>query len=732
MKTLIKITALALLAALAVFSCAPEANLTGVDWNEVNNQYDSGKNSNYKSAMDLLLGDLVVVSNGLKVGASEANELKIQFPEKSDFLKTGNDVEKRMREFLSFHQFTKATEPVAGKADTLGEALAYTFVSQNVNTITIRLDKKFVAADSSVILKIDGTKYTFANGKKIDNVGRGRSGQAGYDDVYKTITVTDATGPDTFVSPGNRDWSLTLSPISVPPSSETTKTLSNVPIADVTLAGADAAIAAVVAGQLQSGLKVQKYVNGSWTTVDAAIAYTYADGFRVSSLSLEDLVAFRVMWEGGAPVLTEAEYFGVKQYIAIIGDNTGYTPSSNPARYQTSKVYGTPGGWYNNYDGKRFNASAPFADLYSFDSNGRNVVVDVVFNDLPAGVWIKDFTSDKQKFKDNFKLAYYGNPENPSYAGYGSLDASHFTLRPDVVYVDIKDIEFRSYDDAAGFNGVRITVDPNFQFFETDFYFYISPEIRYTDDKTTFGDPTNFMNGFFKAYAFGESTGGWEPPPTFLLSADTWESASFSSAGDERWYSFNVDGGPYYIWWDDTYGITGKNATVSVTAYNSDGEEQFSDEYAGFQSPRMISGVNGTVYLKVTATTAGTYAIVYSTSYYSRPWTVPLSITSLAADTWAEDTTTTTGEQWFSFIANDDTQYIHYAYVSLAGAYVQLYDSYGNTASDVLTFSSSDSTPQSVTSGTTYYIRVWPYSGFSGTYWIAFSELDDSTGFTGP
>jgi hypothetical protein len=499
MKTLIKITALALLAALAAFSCAPEAELTGVDWSEVKAGNNPEKNSS-------ITPPTFAPSGTLSTAASAVNEVTITFPASSDFLKAGSNVEARLREFLSFHHFTRASEPVDGKADTLGEALAYTYVKRLGNVITVKLTKTFVAADSNVVMKIDGTKYTFANGNKLDRAGRGRGGEALYDDVYSEITVTGrTTGASDFTAPGNKGWTLALGTISAPPSSLSQETLTNYTIATLTANGANSDIAEAVANQLKSGLKIQKFSNGAWADVNASIEYFTTLGglftLRVTSLGLDDLTPYRVAWEGSAPVTTTAEYFGVKQYVRILGANTSSV--SNSVVYRTGRVYGNPGLWYNTYNDQRFYAPAPQVLNISKDFYHRNVAFDVVFYSVTYGTptattyWLKDLTSDKQTFKDNFKIVYCSSG--------GAFTAGS----TDAVYIDIKDFEFFSYnpDGAAnvGLNAIRITLDPAYE--DTNsLYFYISPEIRYADDKTTFGDPANFMNGCFKAYAAYDGT----------------------------------------------------------------------------------------------------------------------------------------------------------------------------------------------------------------------------------
>jgi hypothetical protein len=631
MKTLIKITALAVLAALAAFSCTPEAELSGVDWNEVNSNYNSEKNS----SPDFPTGFSYVSS--LSIGADADNELVLTFPAISDFLRNSDEerVKSGLSQFLSFHHFTEAVAPIAGKADTIGGPLQYSFVKRNGNIITVKLTKTFVASDSNVVMKIDGTKYTFAGGNKLDLIGRGKGGEAGYDDIYVERNVSGANGPSDFVEPGNKGWYLSLSSINRTPSSATEVTLTDYPIATLNLYGADSDIYTAVATELKPGLKIQKLENGAWNPVNGTINYDSVNkNFIVNSLTLADLVPFRVMWERNAPVTTAGEYFGVKQYIKIIGENTGNPWYWRPAYYQTGKVYGPVGGWYNTYEGKRFNALKPIMNNVSKDSRHRNVAFELLFNggegiiDGATTYWLKDFNNDKQKFKENFKIAYYGDLYNSDHPGGFDANENYFTYRPDLVYIDIKDVEFFSYNPYnsanIGLNAIRITLDPAYED-NKKVYFYISPEIRYADDKTTFGDPTN-LPGFFRAYNIPGLAN--DQPPNFLLSPGVWTDGNLSSADSENWHFFPVTAGNYYyIWWNSTYtGDGSKTAWAVVGArYIGSNDWIFGGSYydAYYNSPQSFYAYqDGIVEIRIipygrSSYNIGSYGIGYSTTYTS-------------------------------------------------------------------------------------------------------------------
>jgi hypothetical protein len=685
MKTRTKITALAVfaalagIAALAVFSCAPEAELSGVNWKDINSGYNSGKNSDYTAKMNAIISGFSVTGR-LATGANEANEVTITFPVTSDFLRTANDskIASGMKQFLSFHHFKKNEIPEAGKADTLDTAqLAYNFVRRNDNIVTVALTKTFTETDSNVIMKIDGTKYTFASGNKLDLVGRGKSGEKGYDDLYFQLPVSNVIDSSEFFGPMwtgtapnrrglgfNRGWHLTLNAISVPePSAGETIEAKEYKIAWLNLAGLNGTseeksdIIKTIAEGLKSGLKIQEFTNGKWNLVSASVDFLVDEEpdktaaiFNVYITSPKDLVPVRVMWDRSAPVTTSAEYFGVKQLIAIRGANT--SPNANTySTYQTAKVYGDVGYWYDT-EKRSFDAERYISDITILQDNRyQNVVFEVVFWSViseydPEDIsWLKSFNNNKQGFKDNFKVAYY--------EGGGGV-ADDFTSRLDVRYITIKDVEYFNHnpgkdeDIGTNINAIRITLDPAYALGGVDengveeagdeLYFYISPEIGFTDNKTTFGDPDNFMYGFFKAYkpepsegrpGGGEGGGGDGYTGTYpRLPEGVWTIGTIA-LGNLNFYYFPVtEQATYRVWWDDSYqGGTNKTQDVYVSAqYEGATTWNIFDSYdSGWTTERTFTAnQTGFVIIRVhpwasSTTPSGTYGITYTVNNATRP-----------------------------------------------------------------------------------------------------------------
>jgi hypothetical protein len=119
------------------------------------------------------------------------------------------------------------------------------------------------------------------------------------------------------------------------------------------------------------------------------------------------------------------------------------------------------------------------------------------------------------------------------------------------------------------------------------------------------------------------------------------------------------------------------------------------------------------------------YAFATATNTVGFP---PSSSTPMTEGTWADGTLAARGEQWFTFTATAATQYIHVLFGSLDYVSVQLYDSTGalvgvaNSLSKPNYGSNTKNINRAVTSGQTYYVKVWPAIAVeSGTYKLAFN-----------
>jgi len=214
------------------------------------------------------------------------------------------------------------------------------------------------------------------------------------------------------------------------------------------------------------------------------------------------------------------------------------------------------------------------------------------------------------------------------------------------------------------------------------------------------------------------------PPGAAALTADTWADGNLPSSG-EQWFKFTATAATQYI--HASFGTLNPSYGLYVQVYDS------SYNTVGSQTRLYSSATNTSrsvtnddvYYIKVTpynSSYSGTYKIAFNT--ITRP---PVTAT-LTADTWADGNLISSGEQWFKFTAKATTQNIHVNFGTLDssnGLYVQVYDSsYNTVGSQTNLYGSTRYTSLSVTTDDVYYIKVTPnYSGYSGTYQIAFNDL---------
>jgi len=216
------------------------------------------------------------------------------------------------------------------------------------------------------------------------------------------------------------------------------------------------------------------------------------------------------------------------------------------------------------------------------------------------------------------------------------------------------------------------------------------------------------------------------------LTVNTWADGNIPTDG-EQWFKFTATASTQYI--HVTFGTL---TDLRVQWYDSSGN-------IGSQS--IISGSSGYTgnisrivtfgqeyYIKVTpynSSYSGAYQIAFNATLYP-PGVTP---TTLTVNTWANgNIPTSSGEQWFKFIATTATQYIHASFGTLTGLYVQLYDSSGNTvgsSTNLYSVSTTKNIYRTVTVGQEYYIKILPNnSSYSGTYWIAFNTTVYPPGVT--
>jgi hypothetical protein len=205
------------------------------------------------------------------------------------------------------------------------------------------------------------------------------------------------------------------------------------------------------------------------------------------------------------------------------------------------------------------------------------------------------------------------------------------------------------------------------------------------------------------------------------LTADTWANGSLASSG-QNWYSFTATAATQYI-----HVNFGTLTALYVQVYNSvsagavGSRTTLSGSTTSTSSTSRTLTSGQTYYILITpysSSYSGTYNIAFNASVVP-----PGAAVSLTADTWANGSLASGGQNWYSFTATAATQYIHVNFGTLTDLYVQVYDdASAPLGGRINLYGSTTSTLRTLTSGQTYYILVTPYSSsYSGTYNIAFN-----------
>jgi len=209
------------------------------------------------------------------------------------------------------------------------------------------------------------------------------------------------------------------------------------------------------------------------------------------------------------------------------------------------------------------------------------------------------------------------------------------------------------------------------------------------------------------------------------LTLNTWANGNIAASSGEQWFKFTATAATQYIHFE-----LGTLDEINIQLYDSTGTTVGNriNLYDSRPSiPRAITS-GSTYYIKVTPKPngSGAYKISFNASS-TAPATVTslptAGITALTLNTWANgNIPTPSGEQWFSFTATANPQYIHFdTSGTMKQVNIQVFDNTGIAiGSKVALFSGTRFTDQTVTNNVVYYIRVTPFdtNNDSGTYKI--------------
>ncbi|GBU26950.1 hypothetical protein R84B8_00466 [Treponema sp. R8-4-B8] len=523
MKTTIKITALTAIIVLAMLACTPEVELTQRDFTEIrdakNPKYDNVNTSNH---IPVLSANTITYKAPPDTPTEAQREIKITFPVEADIL-SRDITTAALKEFISMYTFTNGTSSYT-EVSTKESDVDFEFVSRHLKDVTIRLT---AVPDKTFVIKIDATKYTFANGIKLDTNDDGIAGEAVYDDVYSAVTPSGGVN-NKFTGP---EINISLDIIAKTTSTNTVTTIlteQDICIATLDLGSYSSADLKsqqkAVIEALMSKIKLQKYDAASKTWVDMGSVKSVdsdttsdADGdwYLAVSVTPQDGDIYRAYAIGMKNLTTAENFLDIKQKIAVTG--------STNASYKNYMVTSDPIMFYNSNRQLQTNSPVDYCNVSS-DADGRNVKLEIYFKriDVTTGTLPNTTTTehwlsalDTATFNKNVKLAYnYSNPNS----NINNLTSS--TKLDNFVFLPIKDVSYDSrnpnnLDPAPGINRITITLDPFYQISKDKnrtINLLLAPGFKYNNDLIIFGNLTTtglniFIDGVNCWRAYGQLGG---------------------------------------------------------------------------------------------------------------------------------------------------------------------------------------------------------------------------------
>jgi hypothetical protein len=249
-------------------------------------------------------------------------------------------------------------------------------------------------------------------------------------------------------------------------------------------------------------------------------------------------------------------------------------------------------------------------------------------------------------------------------------------------------------------------------------------------DGTLSASVTSDSEYYIRVYPYSSGTSGSykiaftaseTPPPSKItlptaasaLVIDKWADGNIAANG-EQWFKFTATAATHWI-----HFLDGTLDRVYLPLYDAIGlPVDMKNVIDGTLSASVTAGND--YYIRVwpqTSTDSGTYRIAFTASV-GPPETLPLTIGE-----WTDGNIAAKGKQWFKFTATAATHWIHFQPGTLDNSFVQLYDAAGlPVGSETVLYYARTSASQTVTVGSDYYIRVWPFSSTdSGAYRIGFT-----------
>ena len=553
MKTIIKITTLALITVLAMLACTPEIEVTQRDFKEIRD----GKNPKYEgvySHSHLPTFDAAKIKYSSTL-TEEDRELDIYFPDNADILDK-EITTAALKTFLSIYTFTTDTSSSETKASVKDTDIDFDFVRRvryGTDTDEVVISLKTVP-DKPFVIKIDATKYTFAKGLKLDTNDNGITGEAIYDDYYDVKQPSGAASSPNFIKP---TIAINLNIVADNTNNTNPMAAQDIKIAELAF-DPDYNFASLkkynedIIKALMPKIKLQKYdpAKKTWTDAGQVKAVdsntnstTNGDWYLAVYITPQDGDIYRAYATDMKNLKTTIDILGINQKISVSGgiyydlDTPSYknkTVISNPL------IFTNP----NNIPPKK---SSPVDIGYvSSDASGKNVKLEIYFQELPLSTgnpptttkhWLSKL--DTATFKKNVKLVYDPNyPSEPindlfyitsySYEDIYDEDTGELIdviITPeettakrldDLVFIPIKDVSYDSKNrfgssTTPGLNRIIITLDPSYQLSQNKnrvISLLLAPGFKYDNDYITFGDfspdgLTLFIDGVNRWKSYG-------------------------------------------------------------------------------------------------------------------------------------------------------------------------------------------------------------------------------------
>jgi len=494
--------ALVVIMVLSAVSCTPEVEVTDYDWTAVNESNDPRYNNGTNDA-PITAAIVGTPKRGEGTASTIIVEVNVDitFDQQADVLKK-SEIKAEDLNFIAFHTYTKPAADAAFDAvDTLSNAIPFTLEKVKGSVLSVKLTTSIDTTKdySNIIMRVDGKKYTYDNGTRRDVDQNGKIEDV-YDDWFTVTPTNNISGTITgaYNGPGQRSWNLNLSnfasfSISTELANTTASTDANVfefiGTAQTTTVKTWYAYGYAIAADIKSdlktciddyygtfakGIKLQKLSasGDKWEDYKTAeYDSTVRSGAKLEAsttggstyilfkdVSFEHFATYRVIWTGSAYTETSGTYYGVKQRLYI---NDG--SSSGAARYTRTEVAGDPGTITNDnlYLGIPTSdwSTVATTSAYSYDSEGRNVIIKVELGDDGSNQLF--WNSTEEEIKNNLKVFY-------SVGSSASINnTTSNLLEVKVVKVELKD-EWKgggaavSATNPTGNNVAYITLDPNF------------------------------------------------------------------------------------------------------------------------------------------------------------------------------------------------------------------------------------------------------------------------------